>query len=61
MPGFEDAGRTLDRELEKLRQFFESEVKPATKKSAVQALRAASRRLARLAEELEAAAAQEQK
>jgi hypothetical protein len=61
MPGFEDAGRSIDRELEKLRQFFEDEVRPTTKKSAIQALRAASRRLAQLAEELETAAAQEQK
>ncbi len=59
MPGFEDAGRAIDRELEKLRHFLETEVKPASKKSAVEALRAASRRLAELAEEMEGAAAKE--
>lgn len=53
MSSFEDAGRSIDRELKKLRQFFEGEVKPTTKRRAVDALRAAAERLAKLAEELD--------
>ena len=53
MSSFENAGRTIDGELKKLREFFEGEVKPTTKRKAVEALRAAAERLARLAEDLD--------
>lgn len=57
MTPLEDAGRVIDRELEKLRQFFEAEVKPTTVRSAVEALRAAAKRLAELADDIESRAA----
>ncbi len=53
MSTFENAGRVIDQEWEKLRRFFEGEVKPTTLRSAAEALRATSSRLARLAEELD--------
>lgn len=53
MSSFEDAGRVIDRELKKLRHFFETDVKPTTQKRAVEALRAASAELAKLAEQIE--------
>ncbi len=58
MPKLEEVGRALDRELKKLREFFESEVKPTTQRRLVQALRAASKRLAELASELESQSAE---
>ena len=54
MATFEDVGRTIDREVEKLRRFFEAEVRPSTERRLVAALRAASKRLTQLAEELDA-------
>ena len=53
MTDFEDIGRVLDREMEKLRQFLESEVKPATERQLAVALRAASKTLGELAQKLE--------
>lgn len=53
MSAFEDAGRVIDREMGKLREFFESDVKPVTQRRAVEALRAASAKLAELANELD--------
>ncbi len=53
MSAFEDAGRAIDREWEKLRHFFETDVKPTTQRRAVEALRAASAKLAELAEQLD--------
>ena len=50
---FEDAGRALDRELEKLRKSFTSEVPPRTRQEAAEFLRKAADRLAKLAERLE--------
>lgn len=50
---FEDAGRALDRELEKLRKRFDSEVRPRTRQEAAEFLRKAADRLAKLAERLE--------
>jgi len=52
---FEDAGRTLDRELEKLRKRFESDVRPRTRQEAAEFLRKAADRLGKLAERLEKA------
>jgi len=54
MTTFEEAGKVIDREVEKLRRFVEGEVKPATERQLVSALRAASKRLGELAEKLEA-------
>jgi DNA anti-recombination protein RmuC len=53
----EQVGQTIDRELEKLRAYIETELKPTTQRRVLQALRAASKRLAELARELEAGSA----
>jgi len=53
MGAFEDAGQVIDQELEKLKRFLKTEVKPTTLRSAAEALRATSSRLSKLAEELE--------
>jgi len=52
---FEDAGRAIDREFEKLRKFLNDEVRPETKKEAAEFLRKSADRLAKLAERLEKA------
>lgn len=52
MSSFENAGRVIDRELERLRHFFETEVKPTTQRRAVEALRTASAKLTKLANKL---------
>jgi hypothetical protein len=54
---FEDIGRTLDRELERLRQAAEHAVKPATCDKAAGVLRSISASLTRLAEQIESKAA----
>jgi len=54
MARFEDFGRTIDRELEKLHEFIETEVKPTTQRRLIEALRATWKRLAELAREVEA-------
>ncbi len=51
---FEDAGQVIDQELQKLRRFLRTEVKPNTLRGAADALRATSRRLTKLAEDFEA-------
>ena len=56
MVNLEDVGRKLDRELKKLRRFFETELRPTTERKAVEVLRAASKRLGKLAEEIESRA-----
>jgi len=56
----QDVGRKLDRELEKLRRFFETELRPTTERKAVEVLRAASKRLGKLAEEIESRASRAQ-
>jgi hypothetical protein len=50
---FEDAGRTLDREFEKLRKFLNDEVRPQTKKETADFLRKSAVRLVKMAERLE--------
>ena len=50
---FEDAGRTLDREFEKLRKYFNEEVRPQTRKETAEFLRKSAERLTRMAERLE--------
>jgi len=56
MVNLEDVGRKLDRELEKLRRFLETELRPTTERKAVEVLRTASKRLGKLAEEIESRA-----
>jgi len=53
MARFEDVGRKLDEELERLREIAEKKISPATRVRAAKALRSVSGRLARLAEEIE--------
>jgi len=50
---FEDAGRAIDREFEKLRKYFDDEVRPETKKETAEFLRKSASRLTKLAERLE--------
>jgi hypothetical protein len=54
MPNFEEMGRTLDRELQRLREVAETKVKPATCDKAAKVLRSVSESLSRLAEQIEA-------
>lgn len=53
MPNFEELGQTVDREMEKLKVFIETEIKPGAKRGTLSALRTASARLAELANDLE--------
>lgn len=57
MANFKEVGRLLDQELEKLRRYFETQLKPTTEQKAIGALRKASQRLAELAQKLEDRAA----
>ncbi len=50
---FEDAGRAMDRQVEKMVNYVEQKLKPATRQETAKLLRKASRRLARLALSLE--------
>ncbi len=50
---FEDAGRALDREFNKLRGFLDNEVRPQTRQEMAEFLRRSAERLAKLAERLE--------
>jgi hypothetical protein len=50
---FEDAGRALDREFEKLRKFLNDEVRPQTRKETAEFLRKSADRLTKMAERLE--------
>ena len=52
---FEDAGRALDRELDKLRKYLDKEIRPQTRQETAEFLRKAADRLAKLAERLEKA------
>ena len=53
MANFEEFGRTVDEEMKKLKEFLDKEVKPTAKRGTLEALRAASARLAELADDLE--------
>ncbi len=57
---FEDAGRAVDRELEKLRKFLAEEIRPETRSEMAEFLRRASDRLTRLADRLEKAKGKKQ-
>jgi len=50
---FEDAGRAIDREFEKLRKYFNDEVRPETKKETAEFLRKSAGRMIKMAERLE--------
>jgi hypothetical protein len=50
---FEEAGRALDREFEKLRKFLRDEIHPETKREAAEFLRKSAARMTRLAERLD--------
>jgi hypothetical protein len=50
---FEDVGRAIDREFEKLRKYFNDEVRPETKKEAAEFLRKSAARMTKMAERLE--------
>ena len=52
---FEDVGRAVDREFEKLRKFLNDEVRPETKKETAEFLRKSADRLIKMAERLEKA------
>jgi len=53
VPKFEDLGRKLDRELEKLREIAEKKISPATRSKAAKSLRTVSDTLTRIARDLE--------
>ena len=50
---FEDAGRALDREWEKLRRFLEREIRPQSRRETAEFLRKSAERLTKMAERLE--------
>jgi hypothetical protein len=56
MPSFEEMGRAIDREMERLRKVAESRVKPATCEKAAGVLRSISASLSRLAAQIESKA-----
>ena len=53
MTRFEEMGRKLDEELERLRKIAEEKISPASRIKAAEALRSISAKLAHLAEEVE--------
>jgi hypothetical protein len=53
MMTFQDFGRSVDCEFEKLKRFFEEDFKPNARRGAVDALRTAAARLTELAADLE--------
>jgi hypothetical protein len=50
---FEEAGKKLDREIARLRAYLDKEVKPSTRGELAQMLRGASKRLSKLANDLD--------
>ena len=50
---FEDAGKAVDREVQKLIEFVETKVRPTTRHEMAELLRKASERLAKMAESLQ--------
>lgn len=53
MTNFEEFGRRVDEEVEKLRQYIESQFKPNAERRTAEWLRAAARKLADAAAEIE--------
>jgi hypothetical protein len=54
MPTFEDIGRRLDHEIERLRDLAEKKITPAARLKTAQSLRKMSEKLARMAADIEA-------
>jgi len=54
MPTFEDFGRKLDREIERLRELTEKKITPAARLKTAQSLRRMSEKLAQMAADIEA-------
>jgi len=54
VPTFEDFGRKVDREIERLREMAEKKISPATRLKTAQSLRRMSEKLARIAADIEA-------
>jgi hypothetical protein len=54
MPTFEDFGRKLDREIERLRELTEKKITPAARNKTAQSLRRMSEKLAQMAADIEA-------
>jgi len=54
MDNWEEIGRKMDREFSRIRELLENEIKPQTSQKAADALRAASKRLATAADQIEA-------
>ena len=59
MENLEDVVRALEQEARRVRDLFESEVLPQSRRAAADLLRTASKRLSELAAELEAIAARD--
>ncbi|HMD30803.1 MAG TPA: hypothetical protein VKG84_02755 [Candidatus Acidoferrales bacterium] len=59
MDSLEDVVRTLEQEARRVRDLFESEVLPQSRRAAAELLRNASHRLSELAKELEEVAARD--
>lgn len=53
MKDFEDFGRWLDEEVQRVRQVIETDIKPTAEKKCISALRIASEKLSSMAEELQ--------
>jgi hypothetical protein len=53
MKDFEDFGRWLDEEVQRVCQVIETDIKPTAEKKCISALRIASEKLSSMAEELE--------
>jgi hypothetical protein len=54
VPTFEEFGRKLDREIERLRELAEKKISPATRLKAAHSLRRISEKLAQIAADIEA-------
>jgi hypothetical protein len=54
MDNWEEIGRKMDREFSRIRELLEKEIKPQTSQKAADALRAAAKRLATAADQIEA-------
>lgn len=56
MPSLEEFGRRVDVEIEKLKEYFETELKPNATRRTAELLREASKRLGEMADEIETSA-----
>jgi vacuolar-type H+-ATPase subunit H len=53
MPTFEEFGRKLDREIERLREIAEKKISPAARQKTARSLRRISEKLAQIAADIE--------